>query len=197
VFGEGIFLQFDEGAIKKWEANERNALEERFGEIDARLSEPDEFTARYAARRDVLHRFVLIHTLSHLLIRELCYECGYQSASLRERLYVFPDKAGVLIYTAHGDSEGSLGGLVRQGTFERLEKTLHEAIRRAAWCSNDPVCGELKGRGPGKTNLAACHACSLTAETSCTEMNGLLDRIVLVGDRQRNGVEGFFADLVS
>lgn len=33
-------------------------------------------------------RKILIHTLSHLLIREFEYVCGYPMSSLQERLYV-------------------------------------------------------------------------------------------------------------
>ena len=153
---------------------------------------------RYQARLGTLSRFVLVHTFAHVLMRELCYECGYAAASLRERLYVFPDEAGLLIYTADGDSEGSLGGLVRQGTIKRLEVTIASALNRSRWCSNDPVCREVRGRGPGGTNLAACHACAIVSETSCTEMNGLLDRVLMVGENLpgRPSFSGYFEELL-
>lgn len=196
VFGEGIFLRFAEGELRTWERQEEGDLAVRLRDMRARLHDPDEFARRFTERLDVLPRFILVHTFAHLLIRELCYECGYSSASLRERLYVFPDRAGVLIYTADGDSEGSLGGLVRQGAKERLANIVLAALSRASWCSNDPVCRELSGRGPAKTNLAACHACSLVSETSCTELNGLLDRAVLVGTAGEAPVRGYFRDLM-
>jgi hypothetical protein len=158
----------------------------------------DPFLRRFASRRPVLHRFVLIHTFSHILMRQLSYECGYSAASLRERLFVFPDRAGVLIYTADGDSEGSLGGLVRQGHPDRLEKTIVAALERASWCSNDPICREMSGHGPGKSNRAACHACSLVSETSCTELNALLDREVVIGEGRAatHGLKGFFRSIL-
>ena len=76
---------------------------------------------------DLRPEFVLIHTFAHLIINQLSFECGYGSSSIRERIYC--EKAenkygmyGVLIYTASGDSEGSLGGLVRQGTKDHIDR---------------------------------------------------------------------------
>ncbi len=69
--------------------------------------------------RPLTPKFVALHTLAHLAIRRLVFACGYGSASLRERLYISDNPksrmAGILIYTASGDSEGSLGGLVSMG----------------------------------------------------------------------------------
>ena len=109
---------------------------------------------------------------------------------MRERLYVFGDKAGVLIYTADGDSEGSLGGLVRQGYQDRFAKTILSALERGVWCSNDPICQELPNHGPANSIRAACHGCALLAETSCTEGNGLLDRQLVLGDGKTGGAGG-------
>jgi hypothetical protein len=89
---------------------------------------------------------------------------------------------GCLIYTADGDSEGSLGGLVRQGQVERLTATIHTALQRGSWCSADPICRELPTQGLRGLNRAACHACCLISETSCQFMNVLLDRAMLFGD---------------
>ncbi|MFD8197664.1 Zn-binding domain-containing protein [Streptomyces wuyuanensis] len=129
-------------------------------------------------------RFILLHTLAHLLINQLTYECGYSSASLRERLYVSPGPDGIagrLIYTAAGDSEGTLGGLVRMGEPGRLEGVLENALARAAWCSSDPVCIGSKGQGPGSCNLAACHGCALLPETAWEECYRFLVRALVVG----------------
>jgi len=100
--------------------------------------------------------------------------------------------AGVLIYTAAGDSEGSMGGLVRMGEPGILEYTLARALERAQWCSSDPVCIESKGQGPDSCNLAACHSCSLLPETSCEEQNRLLDRGVVIGTLEEPD-SGFFS----
>lgn len=100
--------------------------------------------------------------------------------------------AGILIYTAAGDSEGTMGGLVRMGSPGLFERTVVRAIDRARWCSSDPVCIESPGQGPDSCNLAACHSCALLPETSCEQQNRLLDRGVLVGTLERPET-GFFA----
>jgi hypothetical protein len=99
---------------------------------------------------------------------------------------------GIFIYTACGDSEGTLGGLVRQGLPGRLKKVFASALENARWCSNDPVCNESGGQGRNAMNLAACHACALLPETSCEEFNVLLDRTLLIGRITDRSV-GFFA----
>jgi hypothetical protein len=135
-----------------------------------------------------------------MLINRLTFECGYSSASLRERLYVSEHPqapmAGILIYTAAGDAEGTLGGLVRMGKPGRLESLLFRALSGARWCSADPVCMEMGrsgGQGPNSLNLAACHGCSLVPETACEEFNRLLDRGLVIGDFGRPTV-GYFTD---
>jgi hypothetical protein len=194
VFGEGIFIRFDPDRVRAWEQANRDACRARFDRFKSALDSGGSYTKRYESRRMVHERFVMAHTFAHLLIRQLCYESGYHNASLRERLYVFSDKIGVLIYTADGDSEGSLGGLVRQGEAHRLWPTMVSALERGAWCSNDPVCAELPPHGPARSNLAACHACAMAAETSCTESNGLLDRMTVVGDGVASSVRGYFRE---
>ncbi len=77
--------------------------------------------------------------------------------------------SGVLIYTASGDSEGSLGGLVRQGKQGNLETIVYNAIENARRCSSDPICIDSSGQGPNSCNLAACHNCALLRETCCEE----------------------------
>ena len=89
--------------------------------------------------------------------------------------------AGVLIYTASGDAEGSLGGLVRQGLPGRIENVIKRAISEAKWCAADPVCIQSTGQGQYGCNLAACHNCALLPETSCENKNMLLDRGLLIG----------------
>jgi hypothetical protein len=138
--------------------------------------------------------------LAHILINQLVYECGYGTAALRERLYVSADlsapMAGILLYTAAGDSEGTLGGLVRLGRPELFGPMMQRALSRASWCSADPVCSEhLGGQGSRQANLAACHACVLLPETSCETMNDGLDRAMIVGTPDFRG-RGFMAELL-
>lgn len=185
VYGEGIFLELDERRLQEWENSESvlnriKPIRERYGQVAA---------SRGLAERDLSARFVLLHTLAHLLINRLTFECGYSSASLRERLYVATEPrapmAGVLIYTAAGDSEGTMGGLVRMGQPEFFEPVVKQALLDAMWCSADPVCMEIGahgGQGPDSCNLAACHSCCLVPETACEEFNRFLDRAVVIGD---------------
>ena len=140
---------------------------------------------------------MLTHTFSHLLIRQLSFDAGYSASSMRERIYVRPSAtpgpmAGVLVYTAAGDAEGSLGGLVRQGEPIRLLRTMVGALQTATWCSQDPICREVRS-GRAALNQGACHACSLVSETSCTHGNLLLDRRLVVG---APGIPGFFEPLL-
>lgn len=190
VRGEGIFIQFDDVILSKWlKANLHAETQIK------RLR--DNAALEGLAGLKINAKFVFLHTLAHILIQRLSFESGYNSASLRERVYCdldHPDfpMSGLFIYTACGDSEGTLGGLVRQGTPERLRSVFLSALEGARWCSNDPVCAESGGQGRNAMNLAACHACSLLPETSCEEFNILLDRTLLIGRISDRSV-GFFS----
>lgn len=198
VSGEGIFLELDRRKLSEWE---------RQDSIRARVSRLSDRHAAVRAKRHlpplaITPRFVLAHTIAHLLINQLVFTCGYSSASLRERLYISDSSeapmAGILIYTAAGDSEGTLGGLVRMGKSPNLEAVFREAIIGATWCSSDPVCMELGasgGQGPDSCNLAACHGCALLPETSCEQFNQLLDRWLVVGAPD-DPSPGYFSSLV-
>jgi hypothetical protein len=196
VFGEGIFLQISDRAITAWEEDQTAALHHRLGQVQSNLSQSSLAQSRFGRAMISLPRWMMLHSLSHLLMRQLCFEAGYGASAIRERLYVAGDRAGILIYTADGDSEGSLGGLVRQGEYQRLLDTIIASIERATWCSNDPVCSELPPNGPGGMNLSACHSCSLAPETSCAHLNLLLDRALVVGDGLEGRVRGFLRDLI-
>lgn len=143
-------------------------------------------------------KYLLLHTLSHLLIKQLSFECGYGIASLKERIYSGEatdgkQMAGILIYTAGGDSEGTLGGLVRQGHYDVFPGIFRKAIETARICSGDPVCSLSNGQGRDSLNLAACYSCTLLPETSCENFNAFLDRGVVVGTMKRPEM-GFFAE---
>ena len=147
--------------------------------------------------RSISPKFIMLHTLSHLLISQLSFECGYSIASLSERLYCSEESsgrkmAGIFIYTASGDAEGTLGGLVRQGRPDAFPRILKKAITTAKTCSNDPVCILSRGQGRDSLNLAACHACCLLPETCCEERNAFLDRGMIVGTYDQPNI-GFWS----
>ena len=197
VRGEGIFVEFDTGRMDAWIGGSR-VIAERVRQLNVRYNQRRADQGQ--PHRPISPQFVLLHTFAHVVINQLAYECGYGSASLRERLYCdLTDRdnpmCGVLIYTASGDSEGSMGGLVRQAGEGLFENIVTRAIQKAGWCSSDPVCIESKGQGAENCNLAACHGCCLLPETSCEEGNRLLDRALLVGKPEDSEI-GFFSSLV-
>jgi hypothetical protein len=193
LFGEGIFLRLNEALVSAWEQKTTSRLSARLESLQAKC----ERWGREPSTQYATPRFIALHTISHGLIRRLAFDAGYSSSSLRERVYSkvgSSPMAGVLIYTSDGDSEGSLGGLVRQGEPDRLLSTVRRALIDLQWCSADPVCSELEHQGVDGLNAAACHACALVSETSCMFNNSLLDRRLLFGS-QKDGIEGLFADL--
>jgi len=189
VYGEGVFLEFEQTTIAKWESDLSDGFRKRLEDIVNRHANTSSTYLPIPTSK-----FVLMHTLAHLLIRQLSFESGYSSGSLRERIYAEDEQAGILIYTADGDSEGSLGGLVQQGEIDRLIPAILAALETANWCSNDPVCSEMEAQGVMGLNKAACHSCTLISETSCEHNNLLLDRKILIGD---NNNEGFFSDVLN
>lgn len=182
VRGEGVFIEFDNSAINAWR-NNNEKLAERVAILN------DNYKKSFIGQnhpREITSKFLLLHTISHLLIKQLSFECGYGIASLKERIYCSEladgkEMAGILIYTACGDSEGTLGGLVRQGRSDTFPRIFNKAIENARTCSNDPVCSLSQGQGRDSLNLSACYSCALIPETSCEEFNSFLDRGVVVG----------------
>ncbi|MFG2818302.1 DrmB family protein [Kitasatospora sp. NPDC048365] len=193
VRGEGVFLRLDTDRLRAWEQQPgvvARALRIRDNH-DRLLAERASAAGKPAPSSYATPRFLLLHTLAHVLINEWSLDGGYPAAALRERLYVDDEMAGVLVYTATSDSAGSLGGIVAQGEPARIDATLRAALHRAGWCSNDPLCMESEASGADSLNLAACHACILLPETSCENNNILLDRAALVGTAD-GLVQGFF-----
>jgi hypothetical protein len=202
VFGEGIYIELLQERIETWQDENEDWLKARLTDgFLMRLGEVFQTLPPLSgASRPWASRYLLVHSFAHALINQLVFECGYSTASLRERLYVSCDSAapmaGILIYTAAGDSEGTLGGLVQLGGRDRLGPVVHRALSRASWCSADPVCSEnLGGQGSRLANMAACHACILLPETSCETVNQGLDRAMMVGTPDNRQL-GWMAELL-
>lgn len=182
VRGEGIFLEIDTGDIKEW-IKKNPKVVERANQLN------ENYNKSYFGKnnqRNITPKFILLHTLSHLLISQLSFECGYNVASLSEKIYCSEEldgkeMSGIFIYTASGDSEGTLGGLVRQGRHDAFPNIFRKAINSARTCSNDPICIISEGQGRDSLNLAACYSCALLPETSCEENNVFLDRGMIIG----------------
>jgi hypothetical protein len=186
AWGEGIFIQFDHAAVCEWETRVEPGLANRLKRIGASAAGLGWDNGMATPR------FLMLHSLAHAVIRRLSFDAGYSASSIRERIYSGPARStmcGILLYTADGDSEGSLGGLVRMGDPRRFGALLQAALLDIAWCSADPVCKESDKQGLNGMNAASCHACMLVSETSCSYNNSLLDRRTLV---EIGGMEPFF-----
>ena len=196
VRGEGIFIEFDEDAIDKWR-NDNEKITTRIKLLNENYSKSYYGSLK---EREISAKFLLLHTLSHLLMKQLSFECGYSIASLKERIYCSDpsqgrNMSGVFIYTASGDSEGTMGGLVRQGRPDVFPGVFRKAIDAAVTCSNDPVCSLSQGQGRDSLNLSACYSCTLVPETSCEEFNVFLDRASVIGTFEEPEI-GFYSSYV-
>ncbi|NVM96184.1 DUF1998 domain-containing protein [Arthrobacter wenxiniae] len=201
--GEGIYLQLEEKVVAAWEekiektdlweahraAHERNFLA-RFSETAKEVDPESRFRPA---------RYWLMHTLAHVLIREMAMYAGYSAASLSERIYAWkpeaerPAAAGLLIVTTASDSDGTLGGLVQLSARDNLERVMSRALERALRCSSDPVCAHRTPKDPEEfLHGAACHTCAMASETSCERANRFLDRRFLVDLPGSVGL-GFFS----
>ncbi|MCB0517093.1 MAG: DUF1998 domain-containing protein [Chitinophagales bacterium] len=188
-FGEGVFFEFDNKALDEWIKNNPK-IQER---ISILIGNKQQFESAFNDDFDLNPKYVLIHTFSHLIIKELEYLCGYPSTSIQERLYIDgnPEMNGVLIYTIAG-SEGSYGGITSICDDDRIGKLIESAMIRAIDCATDPICYHTHGQGVANLNLSACFSCTLLPETSCENFNCYLDRRILV-DKDY----GYFKDLIN
>jgi hypothetical protein len=187
VRGEGVFVRLPEERVRAWES--------RVGNHERMLALRQAILARHGPKAWLGVRYVLLHSLAHLLINELAFECGYGAASLRERIYSSNGEdgsdpmAGFLIYTAAADSEGTLGGLVSMAKPDTFGRVLERAIDRAQLCSSDPLCAEHMPTPEDRTlHGAACHSCLFLPETSCERNNRLLDRAALAKTLTNSGI---------
>jgi len=183
-FGEGLFFSFNEETMSAWMSSHEDLFKEHY---KAMSEHDDTFESIYREMTlGGIARFLVLHTFSHILMKELEFSCGYPTASMSERLYFSNRMCGVLIYTTDG-AEGSMGGLVWQGQPELIENIIRKAMQRAMNCASDPICWENEDQ----LNYAACFSCAMVSETSCEKRNVGLDRRILV-----DGDFGYFKDLI-
>lgn len=192
MYGEGIFIKFNSDAIKEWEKLVGN----RYDELIVRSIKANRQKSNLSAR------YVFMHTFAHILIKMLTFECGYSSSALKERIYstyvdvdYSKEMEGILIYTSTSDSDGSLGGLVRQGETENFGNILKKVLEEASWCSSDPLCINSTSQGLYSLNYSACHSCTLLPETCCEIGNTFLDRASIVGTLEDKKI-GYFYKLL-
>lgn len=197
--GEGIFLRFREDRLQAWESSPNvQAHNELFFRAHQAWRKSRRYENVYEGYPGI--RFVLLHSFSHALMQQIVLDCGYTAASIRERLYCRTadmdggPMAGVLLYTAASDSEGTLGGLVSLGTPDILGRYIQQAMESMRLCTADPLCAERMPEADGRSiHGASCHACLFSPETSCECGNRYLDRNVLVSTfATRDNVMGYW-----
>ncbi len=178
--GEGVFVQLDADAVAAWQ--KRPAVQQRLAQL---ADGHDKWQApRKANRAFPGGPYILLHTLSHLLIHSMAIRCGYPASAIRERIYADADTArfGILLFTGSPDAEGTLGGLVQQA--RHIDEHLDHALEMGTLCSNDPVCAQHLPGAEDKEDRplhgAACHGCAFVSETSCEMRNDYLDRALVV-----------------
>jgi len=187
--GEGIYIGFKKSAIKTWLA--KNSIRKRGESLTAGF-ENWKFEHQGTKREFPGLPYMMLHSLSHLLITAVALECGYPASSIRERVYAGDSGYGILLYTGSPDAEGTLGGLVEVG--RQIHQHVKAALELGKLCSNDPVCAQHE---PPNTNErrflhgAACHGCLLIAETSCEQRNDFLDRALVLPTLANLGAEFF------
>jgi len=187
LYGEGIFFSLDETKLQKWES--KQLCKDRADIIEQRRKK-----STFSKLPEATPRFILLHTIAHLIIRELEFSSGYPVSSIKERIFCSNKKdypmSGILIYVAVPNKMGSLGGLADHGKPDKFFKLWIKALEKAEQCTYDPICAEHEGQGPDQLNRAACHGCALLPEVSCIYQNCLLDRQFLIGHGD-NHLHGF------
>lgn len=191
VHGEGIFIEFNRETLRKW-MNIPNVhdISSKYEDSYKEFCAGKNWTV--TVPRNAV--YVLMHTFSHLLIKQMAMSSGYSSAAIRERIYFSDTMSGILLYTGSADKEGSLGGLVELGQISRLNVIMRDAFQEALLCTNDPECMN-NTPAADNSNGAACHSCCMVSETACENGNRMLDRglVVPIDGREE---QAYFKNLV-
>jgi hypothetical protein len=178
--GEGVFIAFKKQAIDQW--LKQKAVRERGEELHRGF--PKWCNTRGIPQDKANFPglpYIMLHSLSHLLITAVSLECGYVASAIGERIYAGDSGYGILLYTGTSGNDGTLGGLVQIG--KRIELLLISALELGRLCSNDPVCAQHGPENDAEDRFlhgAACHGCLLIAETACERRNDFLDRALVV-----------------
>jgi hypothetical protein len=191
INGEGIFIELNRESVAEWM---------QIAQVKSRSDKYEDCYASYCQKKGWENfkprnaEYVLLHTLSHMLIKEMAMQSGYSSSALHERIYSSANMCGLLIYTGAADKEGSLGGLVELGSMSKFLPLLKGALENGLICTTDPECF-MKNPTSDRLNGAACHSCTMISETACENGNRLLDRAVVVPLSEHEEM-GYFRGLV-
>ncbi|MCI2881997.1 DUF1998 domain-containing protein [Staphylococcus hominis] len=189
LYGEGIFIELNNQSLRKWEALESIVKHfENYKNNSDKVNIIEKFNSPIG---------VMLHTLSHGLIKEFSKVSGYASPSLKEKIYsnYNDDKFGILIYVTDTDKKGTFGGLCRLAKEEFFENCLEKSIRNMEWCSSDPVCTEIglnTGQGLYNSNGSACHNCTYLPSTACSFQNCYLDRDLVFRLNSKVAISKYF-----
>ncbi len=188
LYGEGLFISLNEALLTPWE--NKTSVQARAATVSKRAKN----SFLQGMLPPVSPRLILLHTMAHLIIKQLEFNAGYPASSIREKIFAShkadDPMSGILIYVAVPNKMGSLGGLAEHGKPEKFLKLWLKAMENASHCSFDPICAEHEGQGPDQLNRAACHGCTLLPEVSCIYNNCLLDRQFLMGSGDQGNVLG-------
>ena len=195
VKGEGIIIDFKKNTLDSWYTRNKTFFETKLS-----LNNRNNYSIFYDTKEG-LAKFYLLHSFAHYFINAMSSVCGYNSASLRERIYFSTDAEkfmnAVMITTSAGDSESSMGGLAYYGQMDHFLRIIHSTLPQLKICSNDPICSE-GSPGEGNPNFAACYSCLILPETSCEFGNKYLDRNCLIGEGNgRDSIIGFFNEWIT
>lgn len=193
IFGEGIFVEFNRESIITWVQNNKEVFSrcEKYKKMYQEYLDAKEW--KHQSGKDVV--YVLMHTLSHLIMKEMSLQSGYSSSALKERIYYNERMTAILIYTGSADQEGSLGGLVEMGEIYNFRRLLLDSLEHARFCSNDPNCSIQEPEQDNYINGASCFACTMLPETACETGNMLLDRSLLIKTMDSD-INPFFEGLI-
>ncbi len=188
--GEGIFVTFKKEFIES--CLNQDGARSRLDDILRNYREWER-RSEWSNASNIDRQYILLHSLSHVLIKTLARSSGYSDASVSERIYSSKKMHGILIYTT-SSGDGSLGGLVRQAT--DIFDLFKEALAESRSCSRDPICIAEDPRRMLENNIplhlaqngSACYGCIMLPETSCECFNKLLDRRILTDEEY--GVAG-------
>lgn len=201
--GEGVFLHLDplmhaDGkdvfknaksySLKKWEEIHRDVVRRnKLLKKDIQKKKEDDSEQKIdSLDMEMVSTnplFVWWHSLVHELINQLAIDSGFMGVSLGERVYCIKKPngryaGGIFIYAASPGADGTLGGLTSLVNKKVLSKIVEKALDRIDSCSNDPLCSDKKINNKKRTG-AACHACLMNSETSCSYQNRFLDRNII------------------
>lgn len=120
------------------------------------------------------HVFQLLHTVSHILLKQASTISGFDRTNLSE--YLFPRGLSIVIY-ANNREEFNIGGMNTM-VEQQLDNLLGQAETHGNECLMDPVCSQRGG---------ACLSCLHVSEISCSYFNQVLSRDYLYGSRPNTG----------